>query len=236
PSRIMRIFDDGRVQIEIEADGTLKYSSREELLHLYSQNRLQFSGGDCDTEGKFGLTRTERPLHSFPDSVQNGAIRRKRYLDLIRSYGSFNSSPTVLGPLIEECAKQIQDPNPPSRISVWRWHKKFVRSEFDHRAVIDRHDLKGGRGSRLHPVVQEALQEVIDEIYLNNERNSGEAVYSALRYRIDKKNEFLAPTQRFNIPSKSTIYRTIASLDKYDTASARLGPRIAQMKFRTSGM
>ncbi|WP_292933150.1 Mu transposase C-terminal domain-containing protein [Noviherbaspirillum sp.] len=233
-SKIIRILEDGRTQLEIESDGTLVVTSREELLHHYAQRRLRFIDSHGATTEIVVAQKFGRSLHTFSEVIQNKAIRKKKYIDFILSHGAFNSTPVILEPIIAECAQQLNDNNPPSTITVWRWYRNLIRSQHDYRALIDRHDLKGGGGSRLHPEVQAMLQDAIERIYLTKERNYGEAVHSELKYRIDKRNEFRIEQEKLIVPSKSTVYRAIASLDKYDEMAARFGPQVAQMKYRTS--
>ncbi|HWW05903.1 hypothetical protein [Collimonas sp.] len=233
-SQIVRMLGDGRVQLESESDGTLVMTNKEELLQQYAQKRVQFIGSNSSTMGCSTLRSTSRALHTFPQEIQNRAIRKKKYLDYVLGRGSFVSTMAVLEPMITDCARQLNDEHPPSVITVWRWYKEFIRHQRDYRAIIDRQDLKGGKGSRLHPDVQEILEDAIDTVYLTEERNFGSEVESKLRYCIDKKNEFRADQEKLVMPSKATLYRVLASLDKYDETHARFGKNIAQMKFRTS--
>ena len=235
-SRIIRMLSDGRIQLEVESDGTLALTTREELLHQYAQRRMQFVGSDVPSDKSTTTNTTSRSLHTFSEKIQNKAIRKKQYLDFILRQGSFISTSAILEPMIIECARELNDTCPPSTVSVWRWYKEFVRCQRDYRAIIDRHDRQGGKGSRLHPDVQALLQDAIDSIYLTEERQSGDEVCSELQRRIDKKNEFCTDREKLIVPHRATIYRAIASLDKYDEMSARYGSRIAQMKFRTSGL
>lgn len=235
-SRIVRMFDYGRIQLEAELDGTLVLTTRDELLQQYAQKRMQFINDVAPATEATALHTTNRSLNTFPEEIQNKAIRKKKYLDYILAQGSFISTPAVLETLIAECARQLKDARPPSAITIWRWFREFVRCQYDYRAIIDRYDRRGGKGSRLHPDVQAILQEVIDNIYLTEQRNSGDDVCSELQYRIDKKNEFCTDREKLIAPHRATVYRALASLDKYDETAARFGKRIAQMKFRTSGI
>jgi len=234
PARIVRMQEDGRIQLELDLDGSLVNSTHDELLHQYAQKRLQFIGNDVTSKDPAVQKRIGRSLHTFPEHVQDSAIRKKKYLDFVLSHGVFNSSPAVLQPIIAECARVINCANPPSAITVWRWYRSLTRCHQDYRALIDRHDFKGGNGSRLHPSVQEIVLQKIEEIYLTDQRNSGDDVYFAVYNSVDKKNEFLAENERLRAPSKATIYRAIADLDKYEETIARFGSRIADMKFRTT--
>jgi putative transposase len=233
--RIVRILSDGLVQLEAENDGTLSNTTYDELLRQYAENDLVFAN---DVTGQPGQAQQTfgRMLSTFSESVQLKALRKKQYLDLISGTGAFISTPSSLTPLIVACAEHLNDKNPPHAITVYRWHRGLVRSQRDHRALIDRHHLKGGCGSRLDPEVCEVVQSAIDEIYLSEQRNSGDDVFHDVVHRITKRNELNIHEKKLPIPSRATIYRAIKSLDKHDEMTARFGKRIADMKFRTSGM
>lgn len=233
--RIARTLSDGRVQLEAEVDGALSVATYGELLNKYAERKLSFP--DEMSELPTHLRPTfGRMLSSFSEAVQLKAIRKKRYLDLILSQGSFISTPALLTPLIQACANKLNDKDPPHAITVYRWYRELIRGQRDHRALIDRHHLKGGGGSRLHPEVIEIVQDTIGDIYLSEQRNSGDDVFYEVVHRITKRNELLLESEKLAVPSRSTIYRAIQSLDKYDEMAARFGARIAEMKLRTSGL
>jgi putative transposase len=232
--RIIRILENQRVQLEAEMDGALSYTTYDELLEKYEEKILVFSDDQLPLDGM--VQASSRALTTFGESVQLRAIRKKQYLDFILNLGPFISTPKLLMPIVEECAKKIGDEKPPCPISVYRWYRDLTRHQRDFRALIDRHDRKGGCGSRLQPEVTEILHQAIDEIFLSEQRNSGDDVYFDVVHRVNKRNEFNSIEDKLRIPSRATVYRALASLDKFDEMSARFGKRIAEMKFRTSGL
>ncbi|WP_083657734.1 Mu transposase C-terminal domain-containing protein [Herbaspirillum camelliae] len=232
--RIARIIVDGRVQLEAEVDGTLSNTTCEELLKHYAERNLRFSDSHSDNEP--GSISLGRPLSTFSQPVQQNAIRKKAYLDFIQNQGRFVSTPRTLQIHIEECARRLGDPTPPSPITVYRWNRELAMHQGDYRSLIARHDRKGGHGCRLHQDVREILTAVIDEVYLSEQRNSGDMVHAEVITRINKWNEFQQRNRRLAIPSRATIYRALSNLDRYDEMAARFGKRIADMKFRTSGL
>ncbi|RQO37220.1 hypothetical protein DBR37_03255 [Herminiimonas sp. KBW02] len=231
--KIERMLEDSQVQLESLTDGTLIRTSIEELLKGYADKRIIFV--EKLSEKQIPELPLNRSISTFAEPIQANAIRKKRYLDFILGMGPFVSTKDILDQQISEFAKSINDVNPPSSISVYRWHRELLRHHGDYRALIDRHDRKGGLGSRLHPGTCTVVQDVIDEIYLSEQRNSGETVFYEVVYRINKLNEFLDEREKLPVPSKSTINRAIASLDHYEKTAARFGARYAQMKYRTSG-
>ncbi len=232
--RVLRIIADGRVQLEAESDNSIANVDYFQLLKEYSERRLEFIEDQLTPQIMFAPT--ERSLFTFPEEVQSDAIRKKRYLDFFREMGPLVSTPTVLAPLIAQCACKIGDQNPPSPVTVYRWYRELIRHQGDCRALISRHDRKGGGGSRLHPEVIDLLNKTIDERYLGDKPDSIEAVWQEVVSRVDKRNEFYVAAERLQKPSRATIYRAIKSVDKYDEAAAHFGTRIAKMRFRTSGL
>lgn len=232
--RIARVLEKGKIQLEALSDGAISNVSRDSLLAAYANRDLVFpSVTSTDSSAEF-QPNLERPLSTFPECVQRRAMRKKHYLDKILQRGKFVSTPMSLAPVIEAAAREINDASPPSPITIYRWVRVFIVAERDSRALIDKHYLKGGSGTRLHPKVCEIVSEAIDEIYLNEGRNHASEVVSGVLHRITLHNEKTACTEKLEMPSRATIYRAINELDKYDVALARYGKRIADVGFRIS--
>lgn len=105
--RIMRILMDGHVQLEAESDGALSNTTYDELLKKYAEKRVSLSD---ETQADHATPKPmARSLSTFPESVQQRAIRKKRYLDFLLRTGPLISTKNVLEPLIAECAKMIGD-------------------------------------------------------------------------------------------------------------------------------
>ncbi|MCP1575347.1 hypothetical protein J2S30_003726 [Herbaspirillum rubrisubalbicans] len=137
--RIARIIVDGRVQLEAEVDGTLSNTTCEELLKHYAEKNLRFTDSHSDKEP--GSISLGRPLSTFSQPVQQNAIRKKAYLDFIQNQGRFVSTPSTLQIHIEECARRLGDPMPPSPITVYRWNRELAMHQGDYRS-----DLPGFSG------------------------------------------------------------------------------------------
>lgn len=232
--RIVYLTAEGLVHLTAAATGALTVTSTTELQRQYQSGRLRFLD-EATNVGDPASSRPGRPLSTFPDLVQGKALRKRKYLDMLLARGPIVSTPTVLAPLIRECARELNDPHPPSPISVYRWARSVSRAGGDNRALIDRFDRRGG-GSRLPLPSLSLLQQSIDSIYMARERGSVTDVYADLRYRVDRENEFRSESEKVPMPSLATVYRAICSLDSFDVTAARRGKRIAKIKFRTSGL
>jgi putative transposase len=229
---IARILDEDRLLVERE-DGTSYFDTKDALLKLYVDRRLVFI-----ERHKTAATQeisSMRALCTFPEKVQAEAIRRKKYLDFVEQYGSIPSTPSVLTPLISLCAEQINDPKPPSSITVYRWRRQLISARRESRSLISKHHLRGTAGSRLNPEVQVLVQEAIEQVYLTEQRNSIEEAFSHLAHLVAAANRLREMKNRLSLPSRSTFTRAVRSLDKYETTVSRHGLANANMRFRTTG-
>ncbi|WP_293778420.1 Mu transposase C-terminal domain-containing protein [uncultured Oxalicibacterium sp.] len=229
---VRRILEDGRVQLECHQDGSLKFSSKEELLDLYSKGKLK-PLMPSDEAKKQGSLYVNRALSTFSEGIQKEAIRRKNYVEKIKAFGPFNSSPDYLNPLIDIVAAELGDAHPPSHVSVWRWTKAVSKSGGDYRVLIDRHDRKGSGKSKLKDVVKEIMWDCIDTIYMTQDRYAIQAVHDELVTRIDDHN--LKNIGQLTAPSYATVSRAIGSIDAYEVEKARYGKRLADIRFRYAG-
>ncbi|MFM0325481.1 Mu transposase C-terminal domain-containing protein [Caballeronia glebae] len=232
--RVVHLMADGLVHLTAVSSGAITVTSTTELQRQYQSGRLRFLD-DAVSISNPAHSRLGRPLSTFPDLVRGKALRKKKYLDMLLARGPIVSTPTVLTPLIQECARELNDPHPPSAISVYRWARSVSRAGGDNRALIDRFDRRGG-GSRLPLPSLNLLQQSIDSIYMAREPGSVTDLYADLRYRVDRENEFRSENEKVPMPSLATVYRAIRSLDAFDATVARRGKRIAKIQFRTSGL
>lgn len=229
---VYKILEDGRVQLESHQDGSVKFSSKDELLDLYAKEKIK-PLASSDEDGKQEWKHASRALSTFSEDVQKCAIRKKNYVEKILAYGPFNASPEYLKPLIATISAELDDDDPPSPISIWRWVKAVTRSCGDYRALIDRHDRKGNGKSTLKDVVKDLMWDCIDTIYMKQDRYSMQTVYDELVTRIGDYN--LKNLAQLAAPSYSTVTRAINSIDAYQIEKARYGKRLADMRFRYAG-
>ncbi|OYQ77102.1 hypothetical protein B9T12_09010 [Wohlfahrtiimonas chitiniclastica] len=143
-------------------------------------------------------------------------------------------TPTRMGleDLIHNIALQENDPNPPTPITLYRWWTRWIESGKKLSSLANK---KPGTSNqqKQHPVINNIFHEVIEKIYLTKERNSKQDVYSSLKFQINQYN-IKNPTQILAIPSRATVYRMIAQLDKHTVISAREGKKVADKLYRTS--
>src|ERR1041385_449387 len=160
-------------------------------------------------------------------------------------------TPETLAPLISKVAARLNEPKPPSVITVWRWWRSYTDSGQDVRSLVPAIQARGNRNRRFfgrqakegelknNPEAQERstkvaelLNQAIDEVYLKDQRFTVQAVYDALLVKIDDANEFRDPDDRLPQPHRDSVYDAVTKLDDYEVIEARFGKKIADEKYR----
>ena len=233
---VVRQLENNRFQLEDQTSHAIETHTQQQLHEWYAEGKLRFPIS-TEVEGLDpGLIPSAgRPLSAFPDKVQQQALRKKQYLDALQPFGPFISSPVILQERIHWIATQLGDAAPPSPATIYRWHKKCNQQGSDHRQLIDRFDLRGGRASRLHPDVKTILSTSIETVYLAKQRNSARAVFADMGNAIRLANAKRLPQEQLSRPSYATVCRALKALDRYLVDSNRYGKEYARAAYRTSG-
>lgn len=221
---------DGSLRLEAE-DGEIVNATEAEILAGSSQGTWHIYPTD-QSEGVLIESRVQRDLSSFSVVAQAGAIRRQNYLNRLLEDGKLVSTPETLRRRIREVAQEIKDDMPPSPTSVYRWYRRYCRAR-SIVALADRHEARG-RKVAWSSEVRTVVDESIDTIYLNPQKHPGRAVYEEIQRRLlalQRQNP--DKLDQLRIPSRPTIYRYLAKLEKYAVDAARLGKPAANRKFRT---
>jgi len=165
--------------------------------------------------------------HSASPPPETLALARNRelYLKEIDRRQPITITKASMDPLIRAVADRIKDGKPPSWITLWRNYRRWVAAGRDVRAIALRYADRGNSGTRMHPEVRAVADQVINELYMTAERRRVPEVYLEIVRRLEEANEFRPEGEKLPIPSRSTIFRQIASLPPYDVIVARYGKR-----------
>jgi putative transposase len=173
-----------------------------------------------------------------PERLRKEALRRYRYVVEIINRNIKNITKETVLPLIKEVSQKIQDLNPPSFISIYRWHKRYIESSKDIRSLVPNVPNRGNRHNKLSSDIYKAIavQEIIDEevnvYYLTLERPSVPELYSRIVVRIEDDNQYRSPYKKLSPPHLTTIYDNIKKLDQYFVDLKRYGKRYADQKHK----
>jgi putative transposase len=111
--------------------------------------------------------------------------------------------------------------------TVREWHRRWVNSGRDMRAILPCHDSKGAFGERLDGAVIEIVGRWIRELYLTLERPDAKPVYDCVVHEIAQEN--LSLVNKLAAPSYRTFVRCIERwTTPYDLVLKREGAKAAE--------
>jgi putative transposase len=234
---ILQKLGDNNWQLQNTETGEWCKFTEDELLDQYSRNELVFDRGpeDRHSGSHDGFVQLDHALSTYPPEQLVIAQNRVQYLKEIDRRQPIAITSKSMGPLIQSVSERINDAKPPGWRTLARDYGKWMRAGRDVRAVISRHSDKGSRGPRMVPEVKTAADEVIDELYMTEERKRVPEVHLEIVRRLADANRFRPENAPLPIPSQRTIYRQIERRSPHELMVARYGKRRAEMEFRVSG-
>lgn len=228
--RIERTFDDGTVTLQYLRSSKFSQTSKSDLLAAYAAGKVVVVNTQTSTHSR-SYTPHGRPLRDFPQAIQEIALRRKRYLEVLLNQGRPTFTPARLRPLIAAIAERLNDPNPPSPTTVYRWCSSMKETD-DPRSLIPRFDARGPRQARTNPRVVELFMESLVEESKRTKAWSICDVETRLTGKLNHENHFRASGDLLDVPSRSTLYRLLDRVDEYDVTVLTEGKGAADKRFR----
>lgn len=171
-------------------------------------------------------------LDSYPESIQNEAIRRYQVVDFVRQklHGGWTQS--NIDPLLREYFSDTESLSVPYWRTVVRWHKKLSDRNNALISLVDRHHLKGNRRRKSELSTESFFKESIDR-FLKAERPS---VASAYRFYKDQCHIHSKDSLHSYKPmSKSSFYKRVEKLNSYEVAVKRFGKNKADILYSYKG-
>lgn len=121
--------------------------------------------------------------------------------------------------------------SPPARSTAYRW-VKIAERRANTGLLVPAFNLRGRRGSRLHPLIEEWISDLIEEFYFNAAEaqlsSAAQDIHKELEERIAQK-PLLAGSRT---PSKATILRRIANLGGERRLEHEEGKRAAHLAYK----
>lgn len=210
----------------------------DELLQLYAKGDLQFLDLLNKEQGSKAPLHSvkDRVLGDFPEKIQEKALRKFKYLRALCPKGAMLIPRAVLQETLKELSAEIETTlkaKPPSVETFYRWRKRWLRANFDVRALIDKFELRGLRPQLEYPQrLVQIINEGIDTVYLTEERKSKRELYEWIEQRIKLENRTRAPDEQLPKASMRLIHRFLDQHERYQILKARFGERIAKQSTR----
>lgn len=230
PFTINRILEGGECYLERKSDLAVVRRTKQDLMMALYQGHLVIHGNDAPV---VNTLRSELDLNSLSDKDQELVLRKYHYVKLAREMCGDQVSKNHLDEVIKSGAEVLDDVKPPSISSVYRWWSKWKRSDYDIRVLVNK--PSGSKGiRRFKGTTEQILNQVVEEIYLTRQKTTVQATYDAFLVRIALING--ARQSPLSVPSRSTFYRLVSKVDKYEVMAARHGKGAADKAFRASGL
>jgi putative transposase len=222
---------DGRLQLEAD-DGELQNCSESELL-INCNKGLWLVDQTSINQPVVIDPKITRDLSTFPKSMQDKIRKREEYLTRITKDKEFVINFIELKKQIALIADDIGDTNPPSAITLYRWHRRKQKTGDSIIGLAD-HFEKRGRRQSWSKVVKQVVDNAIEAVYLNPQLYPKKAVCEEVeRILSEMRKQSPETANEFKLPSQSSIYRYLDKLEAYNVASARLGKQVAESRFRS---
>ncbi len=170
-----------------------------------------------------------RDLLTYPENQQKEARRRHSYLQRIDPEAQ-PYNPDRWRPLIAEVAATLNDRYPPCPATVHTWWRRYRRTKSLLCLIPHHKPSVGPRAKRRYRI----FEEVVEAIYLSNQKLPKVAVAEEVFRRLDAINPGLPVEERIKRPSRSTIYRWLEDLQQDLVDAAREGAEVARIKYRAA--
>lgn len=130
--------------------------------------------------------------------------------------------------------------------AVWKWVKRYRQSGEDERVLVSATKARGNRRrkfsgktkDKVGPIddyrslrIVQLLNQSIEEVFLQEQRFTVQAVYDDLVVKIADENENRDPQDQLPQPHINSVYQAVNKLDDYEILKARYGERIANEKY-----
>ncbi len=209
-------------------DGHTVLKTDVELLSAYTAGRI--TALDQSTVAA-PTAPVSLPLSGLKEPEMREFKRRRAYVLALVDCGSFTFEPHFIEPFIADKAAEINDLDPPSRASLWRWHSTYLAFG-DVRALIPKYRDRGSKGSRLDGRVLELFAEALDAAFKQSPKATGSDVHDRLAGMIQLENLRRLPDEQLQTPSIRTTYRLLSKTEAYDQVVLSEGKAAADRRFK----
>jgi len=241
---------DGNLQLKHTASETRIAKPESELVSALFDGDAELFGRNGEVD--YLRTRLLQSIVSDFEALESTdlrkieALRRIKYVKEIKRKGitEFGKNAEALEPLIKDLALAINDPEPPTSTTLWRWHRQYEKSGEDIRVLVPAYKARGAvndnDGRRISndldicQAVDKLIEEVIREQYLQLTRATVQQTYDIIGARIAQENQLRNEDNKLPTPHRNTLYRIINKLDPYEKDKARYGKRIADLRHRAN--
>lgn len=231
---LLRRLANGNFQLEDEAGEPCNLT--EAQMHTrWSTGEWQIDEESLGGSSNVFFYTTPRDLKTLPEEEQNFAIRRVQYLNGIKKQFDQDQSPLVsspakLEPKISLIAQELNDGNPPSPATVWRWWRKYSPTQCVTKLRPGHHRA----GRRTDATQRRIFDETVAEVFLTPQKKPGKAVVESVERKIARFNQTVSEDKRVRMPSPASVYRWLNQLYYQVVSNARAGRTATAKELRSA--
>lgn len=240
---VMRLFPEGKVNIEEVFTGAVLLVDLSVLVHALFEGDLAFVGQEqrrsAPRSGRVEAHSQYLPLTDYPDHLVAIACHR---LEIIQPYLQMEPGERTreaLDAYVLELRRTMQTGEEGktrttslSASSVYRWAKDYREAGNDIRALIPNLQKGGGKGKpRIDQHLNQLIESVIREKYLVREKVTVDVLVSEIAACVEEENATRGDDDKLVPPSRATIARRVQALDMVEAFAARHGKRAARERF-----
>ncbi len=229
---LLKRLPNGNFQLE-DQNGEVSSLTEPQIHTRWSTGVWQIDEESLGASSNVFYHSTPRDLNTFPEAHQDTAIRSLKYLDGIKKLfdldqSVFVSSPQKLNPKIAAIAIELEDPDPPVPLTIWRWFKKYSPTKCATKLAPQHH--KAGR--RCDAVQRSIFDEAVAEVFLTPQKKPKKTVLESMQRKIRRLNQPLPEDKHLSEPSSATIYRWLNELNFKVVSNARNGRAATSKELR----
>jgi putative transposase len=231
-----------KTQARAVETGELRDWPTSELLSFYEKGQMRFTdllSQSSRTEVATPKGEVGRTLQDFPEPVRKKALRKWKYLRAICPEGPIRMSRTALLSTLRTLAPEIEEKanaQPPSPRTFYRWHRTWVNTQMDVRALADRSDLRGRKPLMNYPQrLATIITEGIETFYLTNQRQTKQELQKWIHHETKLVNRTLPSDEALPLVNTRTVNKFLSQYDRYHILKARYGERYARQSVQTFG-
>ena len=237
---ITRLLDEGRIEFEDAAKARRQELTQEQMLKHFKQGRLifrQIAEPSADRRAKMRVVSNALLASVNPAQSRLAALR----LHFVKKLQGVTTTRSTFAPIVVSIWNALKGPERellptcPHASTVTKWIQQYREADCNINALLDRHALKGNRETRLHPDIEDLIDQLIYDLYLTPERRSIKTVLGDINDQIDISNLGRIESEHLPHVGYECLKARIFELDAYDVYAARYGIRAASVKFRSTG-
>ena len=226
--RFERRLSGERLQFEAVLDGERITMSDNDVVIGVAAGRHRIVP-QSDVGNRLAEATVGVDFSTLPEPRQAEGNRRRAYLIGLREMGIRKLTRNKVEPAVRLLAERFGDDRVPGFASICRWAKN-AGENIDVRRLVGRHQNKGGN-RRFSKEITDIISELVKTRYLAREQISVTELHNLVLGKIQSENEFRPPNEKLAYPSRWSLYKFIAKLNRRDVEEARHGKRSAAHKY-----